>query len=338
LNKTTASKIQESSIAVVLVNLGTPDAPTPKAVARYLREFLSDPRVVEVPRFIWWWVLNCVIVPFRSSRVAKLYEAIWCDGDSPMRTILNEQATALQKTLSVTHQLTNVHVFDAMTYGNPSLDQAFDKIDAQGIQKVLIVPMFPQYSATTTAATYDKVARVMMKRRHLPEVRYIKQYCDDADYLDALAHSIRRFWSESGNTPERLVFSFHGIPQKYARKGDPYPEQCRFTATETATRLNLNDQEWICAFQSRFGPDEWVKPYTLDTVRDLAQKGIKRIDVVCPAFSADCLETLEEIAIQNREVFIDAGGEIFRYIPALNANSTYIDSLAKLVMKHISAW
>jgi ferrochelatase len=338
VNKTTSLPMKESDIAVVLVNLGTPDAPTSKGVARYLREFLSDSRVVEVPKFIWWWVLNLIIIPLRSSRVAKLYQAIWYDNDSPMRIILKEQVIALQQALSNTHQLHNVHVINAMNYGNPSLEKAFDEIERLAIQKVLIVPMYPQYSATTTAAVYDKVARVMMKRRHLPEVRYIKQYCDDADYLDALAHSIRRYWSDEGQTPECLVFSFHGIPQKYARKGDPYPDQCHFTAIETAKRLNIGEQEWICAFQSRFGPDEWVKPYTSDTLRDLAQKGIKRVDVVCPAFSADCLETLEEIAVENRDVFINAGGEQYRYIPALNANSTYIDSLAKLVMKHISAW
>jgi ferrochelatase len=169
-------------------------------------------------------------------------------------------------------------------------------------------------------------------------VRYIKQYYDNGDYLYALAHSIQRYWKERGSTPERLVFSFHGIPQKYARKGDPYPEQCRLTAQETARRLQLGDQEWICAFQSRFGPDEWVKPYTTDTLRDLAHQGVKRVDVVCPAFSADCLETLEEIAVQNREVFLHEGGMEFGYIPALNADETFIDALSKLVMKHLSGW
>jgi ferrochelatase len=329
---------QQDQIAVVLVNLGTPDVPTPVAVRRYLREFLSDKRVVEIPRFIWWWILNCIIVPLRSSRVAKLYQKIWVDNDSPMRLILKEQALALQKSLACEQLPQAVHVIDAMTYGRPSLNKAFDEIQTLGIQKVLVLPLYPQYSATTTAAVYDQVARVLMKHRHLPALRYINQYCNEPDYLDAVATSIRHYWREQGSEPNHLVFSFHGIPQKYARKGDPYIEQCQFTAHQIAKRLQLSEHQWVCAFQSRFGPDAWAKPYTSEVLRNLAHQGIKNVDVVCPGFSADCLETLEEIAIQNREMFIDVGGEGFRYIPALNASAGHIAALTKLVMKHIKGW
>ena len=325
--------------AVILVNLGTPDEPTAEAVRRYLKPFLWDRRVIEggpLRRAFWWLVLNLIILRVRPGKVAKLYQSIW-DKDSPMRRILNQQVAALQVLLQKRFPGRSPDVFGAMTYGNPGLTPLLQQLGRDGYKRVLVMPLYPQYSATSTAPVFDQVARFQLQQREVCDIRILKSYHDHPGYIEALAQSVERHWQQHPRG-DKLLMSFHGIPKAYADKGDPYPQQCRQTAELLAKRLGLAEGEFQATFQSRFGPAEWIKPYTDETLRQLGKSGTATVDMLSPAFSADCLETLEEIAIQNREEFIDAGGQDYRYIPALNADPIHIELLADLVREQGGAW
>lgn len=306
-----------------MVNLGTPDAPTAKAVRRYLKEFLWDDRVIK-RNPIWWLVLNGIVLTLRPKRVAKLYESIW-DGDSPIRTIGFKQQEKLQAMLGE-----DVHVELAMTYGNPSFVTCLEKLNTQGFENIVVLPLYPQYSATTTAAIFDQVANFIKKSRDMPSIHLIKDYHKNDSYINALANKIDAFWQEHGRA-EKLLFSFHGIPKSYVEKGDPYRKQVEHSVKLLVEKLNLKESEYQLCFQSRFGPTEWLQPYTDKTLEAWGKDGIRSVDVVCPAFSADCLETLEEIAEENKEIFMENGGEQYRYIPALNESDEHVAMMAELV-------
>ena len=323
-------------IAVLLINLGTPDAPTAPAVRRYLRQFLSDPRVIEIPRFLWAIILNLFVLPSRPKRVAEAYASIW-DGDSPMRNILNGQAEQLEPRLASANAPFRVTVHPAMSYGNPGLPDVMDKLRSEGVDHFVLLPVFPQYSATSSGAVYDAINKWALKQRNLPNYTIVKDYFTHPLYIKALADSIRRFQAKHGK-PEKLMFSFHGIPQPYADKGDPYPSRCKCTAAQVAQELGLSADEWIISFQSRFGKQEWVKPYTDVVLDDWAKSGVKSVQIISPAFSADCLETLEELAIENRDNFIEAGGEEYHYIPALNMDEAHIDLLEAMSAPLVKGW
>lgn len=323
-------------IAVLLINLGTPDEPTAPAVRRYLRQFLSDPRVIEIPKFLWAIILNLFVLPNRPKRVAEAYASIW-DGDSPMRNILNTQVEKLESRLVDTATPFRVSVHAAMSYGNPGLPAVMDKLRLEGVDHFVMLPVFPQYSATSTGAVYDAITKWSLKQRNLPNMTIVKDYFAHPLYIKALADSIRRFQATHGK-PEKLMFSFHGIPQPYMDKGDPYPRRCKCTAAQVAHELGLADDEWIISFQSRFGKQEWVKPYTDVVLDEWAKSGVKSVQILSPAFSADCLETLEELAIENRENFLEAGGQEYHYIPALNIDEAHIDLLEAMSAPLVKGW
>ncbi|MCP5195655.1 MAG: ferrochelatase [Gammaproteobacteria bacterium] len=320
---------------LLLVNLGTPDAPTPQALRRYLAEFLWDPRVVEIPRPLWWLILYGVILRIRPARSARKYATIWTADGSPLLAISRRQAQALAEAL-VEHCPGPVRVALGMRYGNPSIASALAELRAAGAQRLLVLSLYPQYSAATVASTFDAVAAELRTWRWLPELRFIAQYHDDPGYLNALAAHIRADRTEQPG--ERLLFSFHGLPKRNLLAGDPYYCQCHKTARLVAERLELEPQQWAVAFQSRFGRAEWLQPYTKVLLADWAKIGIKSVDVVCPGFAADCLETLEEIAMENRQTFLDAGGERYRYLPALNDAADHITALARLIERHAAGW
>jgi ferrochelatase len=330
---------QSGKTAVVLVNLGTPDKAEPSAVRRYLKEFLSDRRVVEgkgLRRLLWLAVLNGIILNLRPKKVAKAYASIWED-DSPMRKILDKQVAELHLLLQKRYSDRAPDVFSAMTYGKPGLTQRLEKLSDSGYKRILLVPMYPQYSATTTAPIYDLVAKYQLKQRCVLDIRIVNSYYDHPAYISALAGHIQAYRDEQG-CADKLILSYHGIPKEYADKGDPYPDQCHQTSVLLAEEMGLADTEWLTTFQSRFGPAQWMQPYTDKTLETLPAKGIKKIHITCPAFSADCLETLEEIAIENRDVFLEAGGEHYDYIPALNAQASFIDLLSALVKEQAGDW
>lgn len=327
---------QPSHMGVLLVNLGTPDAPDRGSVRRYLKEFLWDPRVVEVPRAIWWFVLNGVILNTRPGRSAKAYQKVWTDAGSPLMDISVRQHKAFREALE--NRLgVEVPVALGMRYGNPSIKLALEELRDKGARQVLVLPLYPQYSATTTASIFDAVTAELRGWRWLPELRFVNHYHDDPRYIDALADSVRQHRAEHG-TADKLLMSFHGIPEEYFHKGDPYHCECRKTGRLLAEALDLGDDQWQLSFQSRLGPKQWLQPYTDHTLEALPGKGTKSIQVICPGFSADCLETLEEIAMENRDVFLEAGGERYEYIPCLNDSSTHIDMLAALAERHMQGW
>ena len=323
---------QSESTGILLVNLGTPEEPTSSAVRRFLKPFLSDPRVIEYPRWLWWLILNGVILRIRPSRSAAAYQKIWTDDGSPLMIFSQAIAGGIQAQL---HETTNVEL--AMSYGEPSIDAAIDRLLAQGARRLLVLPMYPQYSGTTTASVFDAVARKLNGLRWIPELRFINQYHDEPGYIDSLANSIREFWKQEGRGT-RLMFSFHGVPKSTLLKGDPYHCQCQKTARLVAAALELGDDEWILSFQSRVGREEWLRPYTDETIVELGQQGLDRLDVVCPGFSTDCLETLEEIAMQNAQLFLQSGGGSLHYIPALNARDDHVRFLAALIERHLGGW
>lgn len=322
-------------LGVVLVNLGTPDAPTPVAVRRYLRQFLSDRRVIEIPLILWQLILNLFILPFRPKRVAKLYASIW-QGDSPMRAILQQQVSLLQQQLEG-YLPTEIKVRAAMTYGNPSVDSVLSQLKAEGVEHIVVLPLFPQFSATSSAPVYDAVQRWTAVQRNLVNLSIIKDYFAHPSYIAAMAQSIKDFRAVHGSA-QKLLMSFHGIPQPYADKGDPYPKRCRCTAAQIAQALGLKEDEWAISFQSRFGKQEWVKPYTDKLLEQWAQAGVESVQIVSPAFSADCLETLEELAEENKHTFLAAGGKHYAYIPALNSRPDHIKLMADLVTPHLHAF
>lgn len=326
----------EQPLGVLLVNLGTPDAPTPEALRPYLKKFLSDPRVIEYARIPWWIILNLFILPTRPKKSAALYEKIWMPEGSPLLVYSKRQAeklaTRLKRELPVP-----VVVELGMRIGNPSLEDAMQRLRAAKVKQLLVLPMFPQFSSTTTGSVFDGVTEELRTWRWIPELRMVMSYHDDPGYIDALAASVNELWSRDGK-PDKLVMSFHGMPERYFRDGDPYFCHCHKTARLLSERLGLGKDDFVITFQSLFGREEWLKPYTDDTLKELAKSGVKNVDVVCPAFSVDCLETLEEIKVASSEVFHEAGGSRFRYIPALNDRDDFIDAAAGIVRRHIQGW
>ena len=322
--------------AVVLVNLGTPDAPTRKAVRRYLKEFLSDPRVVEIPRLVWWFILNMIILPFRSGQSAKKYQAIWTREGSPLKVHTQKQAALLHEMLEARGH-GDVDVVMAMRYGSPSLPEVLDQLKANNIERIAILPAYPQYSGTTTASIYDAVFAHYAGVRNLPELRMVRNYHDNEAYITALEESIQSYWEAHGRG-EKLVMSFHGVPKRTLLLGDPYHCECHKTARLLAERLRLKPDQYLVTFQSRFGKAEWLQPYTAPTLQQLAREGVTKVDVVCPGFTSDCLETLEEISMEARQDFEAAGGKEFNYIPCLNESSTWIAALAEITEQHIIGW
>lgn len=326
----------QETLGVLVTNLGTPDAPTPEALRRYLGEFLWDPRIVEMPRPLWWLILHGVILRIRPRRAARAYATVWGEDGSPLLAISKRQAAALQ--LSLQERFPGpVKVVLGMRYGNPSLATALDELRHANVRRLLVLPLYPQYSASTGASTFDAVADVLKRWRWLPEPRFVMQYHDHPAYIDAAAASIRAY-REQHPGEAKLLFSFHGLPKRFLMSGDPYHCQCHATARLIAERLGLHKDSWQVAFQSRFGREEWLKPYTDHTLKAWGKAGVERVQVVCPGFSADCLETLEEIAEQNREVFLHAGGKQYEYIPALNDSADHIDALTKLIRDHTQGW
>lgn len=327
---------QRERLGILVTNLGTPDAPTPSALRRYLGEFLSDPRVVEVPRLIWWLILHGVILRIRPRRSAAAYRKVWQPEGSPLLTHTAKQCEGLRKALQAKYGHDVVVAF-AMRYGNPSISRVLDQLQDEGVRKLLVLPLYPQYSASTSASTFDAIAEDFARRRWLPDFRFISHYPDYPPYIEAMAAHIERHWQEHGRH-RMLILSYHGIPRKYLTKGDPYHCECHKTSRLLAARLGLGEDQYATTFQSRFGREEWLKPYTDDTLKSLPGKGISSVDVFCPGFSADCLETIEEIDEENRGYFMAAGGEAFSYIPALNATPGHIDALVKLVEENLQGW
>ena len=323
------------STGILLVNLGTPEAPTTAAVRRYLAEFLSDPRVVEIPRPLWWLILHLFVLPLRPRKSAAAYAKIWLPEGSPLLVYSNHLSLEVSQKLQNKHQGTVVKL--AMRYGKPAIKEVLNEMREESVQRLLILPMFPQYSATTTASVFDEVARILSTWRWQPELRYINHYHKHSLYTSACAEQIRSFRSQHG-CGDLLLFSFHGLPKRNLLEGDPYHCQCHATARLIAQTLSLNEHEYKLCFQSRFGRAEWLQPYTEPTLCELAKQGVKTIDAFCPGFSVDCLETLEEIAIRGREVFIEAGGLELRYIPALNDSQLHVESITNLISRNIENW
>ncbi|HEY8607485.1 MAG TPA: ferrochelatase [Noviherbaspirillum sp.] len=321
--------------AVVLVNLGTPEAPTAAAVRPYLKQFLSDPRVVEIPKLAWWPILHGLVLPFRSSRSAAKYASIWSKEGSPLKVHTERQAALLQDALGKRGH--GIEVVHAMRYGKPSVPEVLDRLRAKGCDRILVLPAYPQYSGTTTASVFDAVFAHFARVRNVPELRMVKHYHDDDGYIHALKQSVLGHWEQHGR-PDRLVLSFHGVPRRTLTLGDPYHCECHKTARLLAEQLRLSADQCLVTFQSRFGKAEWLQPYTAPTLQQLARDGVSRVDVMCPGFIGDCLETLEEIGIEARHDFLAAGGKEFHYIPCLNESADWIGALAEIAEQHLVGW
>jgi ferrochelatase len=326
---------QSDQTAILLVNLGTPDEPTAPALRRYLAEFLSDPRVVEIPRLVWWPILHGVILRTRPARSAAKYATVWGPDGSPLAAWTRRQTIALAERMQSNGH--RVLVRHAMRYGNPAVDAVLNELRAEGATRVLVLPLYPQYAAATTASVGDAVMRWALAARRTPEFRFVGEYHDDPGYIDALAQRLQFHWQANGRA-DRLVLSFHGVPERSLLLGDPYHCQCHKTARLLAERLGLAREDMLVTFQSRFGKAKWLEPYTEPTLRALAQQGVKSVDVMCPGFVADCLETLEEIAQEAREAFLESGGEQFHYVPCLNDDEAWIKALAALAERHLQGW
>lgn len=321
---------------VLLANLGTPEAPTPRAVRQYLSEFLGDPRVIDAPRWLWWPILHGVILRIRPPRVAKAYASVWQEEGSPLLAIGRRQQRALSERLAAeTGEAIPVEL--AMTYGKPSMEEAGLRLREAGVERILVLPLYPQFSRTTTAAVFQRLAKSLDPCPDLPELRFVKDYHDHPDYIAALAASVREHWEKHGDRG-RLLMSYHGIPKRYVDNGDPYATHCETTSRLLAETLELGEGEWRQSYQSRFGREEWLKPYTDETLKAWGAEKAECVDVISPAFAADCLETLEEIDVENRHYFQDAGGGRYRYIPALNDRREHITLLANLVRQHTAGW
>lgn len=327
---------QADCLGVLVTNLGTPEAPTKAALRPYLKQFLSDPRVVEVPRLLWWLILNGVILNIRPARSAAAYASVWTDNGSPLMDITQRQCNAL-RTLIEQQLGKHVKVAYAMRYGQPSVEKAIDELIAQGVRKMVVLPLYPQYCASTTASTFDAIAADFTRRRWMPEFHFLTSYHDNPLYIEALANSVRSHWQANGKA-DMLVMSYHGIPKRYLLNGDPYHCQCHKTSRLLAEALSLSPDQYMTTFQSRFGREEWLTPYTDETLKALPQKGVKSVQVVCPGFSADCLETIEEIGEENREYFLHAGGERYEYIMALNDSPEHIELMLSLVAPTLKGW
>ena len=321
--------------AVLLVQLGTPDAPEPAAVRRYLGEFLSDPRVVEIPALLWKPILHGIILRTRPRRSAAKYAQIWTDLGSPLAVYTERQATLLRGYLG--ERGLDVEVAFAMRYGNPSVAQVLRELRERNATRILVIPLYPQYAGSTTATAFDAIWREFSHWRNVPAVRAIRDFHDFAPYIEALAERVRTAWGNDG-TPDRLVMSFHGVPRRTLLEGDPYHCECLATGRLLAEKLDLPAERFVVTFQSRFGKAQWLEPYTDRVLADLGRQGVGRVDVVCPGFVSDCLETLEEIAIEGRETFLQAGGKEFRYIPCMNDQPAFIAALATLAQQHLGGW
>jgi ferrochelatase len=331
-----AANTPPQRIGILLNNLGSPTAPTPAAVRRFLAEFLWDRRVVDVYRPLWWLILNGVILPLRPRRVARAYAAVWSAEGSPLLAISCHQASALRAELE-RRRPGQCQLELAMRYGEPTVAGALARLHAAGCERVLVLPLYPQYSSSTSASTFDAVADALKATRWYPELRLVRDYHVEPGYIAALAASVRAAWAEHGR-PDRLLVSLHGIPQRFADQGDAYPDHCAATAAALAAELDLTAGEWQLAYQSRFGREPWLQPYTDRTLARWGAEGVGHVQVICPGFAADCLETLEEIAVENRDVFLAAGGREYHYIPALNTRPDHIAALAMLVERHLVNW
>jgi len=322
-----------ASLGVLVVNLGTPDEPTAAAVRRYLNEFLSDPRVVEAPRWLWWLALHGYILRVRPARSAAAYRKIWTKDGSPLLVYTTQLADGIRAALA--RQLSApAIVLPAMSYGSPSIESTLGKMLSRGADRIIVLPLYPQYSSSTTGSAFEAVTRVLSQRRQIPEFHFIDHYYDSPGYVTALAASVREAWGVNGRG-DRLLFSFHGLPRSMVEKGDPYYRQCLETARQLAGTLGLGEEgEWQVSFQSRVGREEWLRPYTDEVLREWGKRRMGKIDVICPGFAVDCLETLEEIAMQNAVRFTAAGGGELRYIPALNNRNDHVSFLSGLIMSH----
>ncbi|MDD5631932.1 MAG: ferrochelatase [Methylococcales bacterium] len=315
---------------VLLANLGSPAAPTTRAVRRFLKDFLWDPRVVNLPRPLWWLILNFFVLPFRPSRSAKSYQKIWHEKGSPLTYLTRQLTEKVTEKLKVKGIITNY----AMRYGEPSIATQLRVFKKEGITDLIVLPLYPQYSSTTTASIYDDLVKELNQWRHLPSLQFISDYHQDASYIAAVTESIEQAWREQSKN-ELLIMSFHGLPAVLTKWGDPYFHQCHKTAVLIAEKLGLDEKQWMIVFQSRFGKAEWLKPYCVDTLRNLPVQGVKTVDVVCPGFAVDCLETLEEIAMENKSIFMEAGGTGYRYIPALNDSAAHVNAIVNLLEQKI---
>jgi ferrochelatase len=330
------SHSQQPKVGVLVTNLGTPEAPTAKALRKYLGQFLADPRVVEVPRLLWRCILHGVILRIRPRRSAAAYKTVWTEQGSPLMTHTQAQCDAFTHSLKKQYD-DNVVVAFAMRYGEPSVSHAIEAMQQQGVRRLLVLPLYPQYSAATTASTFDAIAEDFMRRRWLPDFRFISHYHDYPPYIDALAKSIEAHWELHGRA-DKLLMSYHGIPFRYLKNGDPYHCECHKTSRLLAERLGLTKDAYMTTFQSRFGREEWLKPYTDHMLKTLPEQGVKSVQMVCPGFSSDCLETIEEIGVENREYFMEAGGERYEYIAALNASDGHIHALTQLINSQLQGW
>ncbi|TKC91082.1 ferrochelatase [Trinickia terrae] len=327
-------------VAVLLINLGTPDAPTPSAVRRYLAQFLSDPRVVEIPALAWQAILRLLILPLRGRASAKKYAAVWMPEGSPLRVHTEKQAEAMRQLLHANDY--HVIVEYAMRYGTPGIPAMLKQLKLAGAERVLLMPMYPQYSSSTTATAFDDAFAALRRMRNQPEIRTVRQYADHPAYIHALAEQVRQYWAAHGRPDfaagDKLVLSFHGVPKRTMDLGDPYHEQCRQTAALLMTELGLTLLECRVTFQSRFGRAEWLQPYTAPTLKELGAAGVRRADVFCPGFTADCLETIEEIGLEVRDEFLHAGGKEFHRIACLNSSPAWIDALGEIVAQNLQGW
>ena len=326
---------QAPRTAVLLCNLGTPDAPTSSAVRRYLAEFLGDHRVVEIPRLIWMAILHGIILRVRPAKSAAKYATIWSDEGSPLKVWTEKQAHALQKLFATRGEAVSVRY--AMRYGNPSIASQLDALKAEGCTRILVLPAYPQYSGTTTASVFDAIYHWGLRTRLLPEFRFVNHYHDHPAYIQALAERVRAHWAVHGQG-ERLVMSFHGVPERTLHLGDPYHCECYKTARLLGEALGLSKAQYMVTFQSRFGKAKWLEPYTEPTLIAMAEKGVKRVDLICPGFTSDCLETLEEISQEAQEAYLHAGGETFHYIPCLNDHATWTQGAHAICQEHMAGW
>lgn len=331
----------QAKVGILLANLGTPDEPSAPALRRYLKQFLMDRRVVEIPRFIWCWILYCIILVIRPKKSAEKYACVWTKEGSPLMVHAQKQAALLRGFLGQKIQ-SPFAVELGMSYGNPSMQTAIESLKAQHCDKILVFPLYPQYAASSTAAALDAVWKMLLRMRNVPAIRTIRNYHDHPAYINALAISIREHWRLNGQLNiedgEKLVMSFHGVPKFHLLKGDPYHCECHKTARLLAEALGLNKEAYVIAFQSRFGRQEWLTPYLASTLEKLGNAKTKRIDVICPGFSSDCLETLEEIAIEGKEIFMHAGGGEYNYIPALNENEAWIHAMTTIALDNLQGW
>ncbi|MGB1383327.1 MAG: ferrochelatase [Porticoccaceae bacterium] len=318
---------------ILLCNLGTPDAPRPTELRRYLKEFLSDPRVVEIPRLLWWMILNLIILRIRPRRSAKLYQSVWTEAGSPLMLYSKEQVKAVKQRLD--EKYGDIPVLLGMRYGNPSMASAIKQLTDQNVRDIIVLPLYPQYAGATTGSTFDAIAKTFTQLRWVPELQFINGYHKSEGYVQALCTTIKRHIDAHGQ-PDKLVFSYHGTPERYLKNGDPYHCFCHQTTRLVREKMGFDENQVMTTFQSRFGREPWLQPYTDKTLEQLPEDGVKHVAVICPGFSSDCLETIEEINMEGRESFIDSGGEQFHYIPCLNDDPVHIDALVSILEKRLA--